>query len=58
MTCSEVFNIAYLVMDIVFLWGTYRYNPLRVHGDDEVRRGVIVWCGVCFAIVSEDILPC
>ena len=24
----------------------------------EVWRGVILWCGVCFAIVSEDILPC
>ena len=23
-----------------------------------VRRGVVLWCGVCFVIVSEDVLPC
>ena len=23
-----------------------------------VWRGAILWCGVCFAIVSEDVLPC
>ena len=23
-----------------------------------VRRGVVLWCGVCFAIVSVDVLPC
>ena len=21
----------------------------------EVRRGVVLWCGVCFVIVSEDV---